>query len=81
MFLSIELLALISYCLVASGKTVKSIEASIKYFAVGAISTSFLLFGIWLIYFSNETTTFLHSSATETQALHALTVFIFIRFY
>jgi NADH-quinone oxidoreductase subunit N len=80
LFLSIELLALTLYCLVASSRTTKSVEASIKYFAVGAISTSFLLFGILLIYFANETTSFSSDRIVEGIALHAVAIFVLSAF-
>jgi NADH-quinone oxidoreductase subunit N len=80
LFLSIELLGLTSYCLVASSRTEKALEASIKYFAVGGLSASFLLFGILLIYFSTETTAFFSDSIVDEPALRALTLFILSAF-
>jgi len=80
LFLSIELLGLTSYCLVASNRTSKALEASIKYFAVGALSASFLLFGILLTYFAAETTSFFSESLLDGPALRALTLFILSAF-
>lgn len=58
LFLSVEFLALSSYCLIAMPRTKRSLEAVIKYFAAGAISTCFLLFGIFVLFVSCETTSF-----------------------
>lgn len=80
LFLSIELLGLTSYCLIACGRTTKALEASIKYFAIGALSTSFLLFGILLIYFSAETTTFFSERLVDGLTLRYLTLFILSAF-
>lgn len=50
-FLGIEILSIPLYVMAGSEKTnVKSIEAAMKYFLMGAFSTGFLLFGIALIY-------------------------------
>lgn len=51
LFLGIEILSIPLYVLAGSAKTdVRSIEASIKYFLMGAFATGFLLFGVALIY-------------------------------
>ncbi len=51
LFLGIEVLSIPLYVLAGSNKTnLRSNEASIKYFLMGAFSTGFLLFGIALIY-------------------------------
>jgi proton-translocating NADH-quinone oxidoreductase chain N len=50
-FVSIELVSLPSYALVASLKTNKgSVEGGLKYFLVGALSSAILAYGISLIY-------------------------------
>ena len=50
-FLSLELLSLSLYILVAFNKrSARSAEAALKYFVFGGISAAFLLFGISLIY-------------------------------
>jgi NADH-quinone oxidoreductase subunit N len=56
-FLSIELLSLSLYILAAFDKrSIRSAEASLKYFLFGGISASFLLFGFSLLYgLSNST--------------------------
>ncbi len=52
-FISIELVSLPSYALVASLKTNKgSVEAGLKYFLIGALSSAIFLYGISLIYVS-----------------------------
>ena len=58
LFLAIELLALSSYCLVALPKTLKSLEAALKYFSVGVLSASFLLYGTFFFFYLHETTSF-----------------------
>ena len=51
LFLGIEILSIPLYVLAGSHKTnIRSNEASIKYFLMGAFATGFLLFGIALIY-------------------------------
>ena len=54
LFLGIEILSIPLYVLAGSNKTdLRSNEASIKYFLMGAFATGFLLFGIALIYGSS----------------------------
>jgi len=56
LFLGIEILSIPLYVLAGSNKTdLRSNEASIKYFLMGAFATGFLLFGIALIYGSAST--------------------------
>ena len=51
LFLGIEILSIPLYVMAGSNKTdLRSNEASIKYFLMGAFATGFLLFGIALIY-------------------------------
>lgn len=55
-FIGIEILSIPLYVMAGSEKgNVKSIEAAMKYFLMGAFSTGFLLFGIALIYGSTGT--------------------------
>ncbi|MBC7450937.1 MAG: NADH-quinone oxidoreductase subunit N [Cytophagales bacterium] len=49
-FLSLELISVPSYILVASRMDKKSVEAGIKYLLYGAFATGIMLFGISLIY-------------------------------
>lgn len=54
LFLGIEILSIPLYVLAGSKKTdLRSNEASIKYFLMGAFATGFLLFGVALIYGSS----------------------------
>ena len=54
LFLGIEILSIPLYVLAGSNKTdLRSNEASIKYFLMGAFATGFLLFGVALIYGSS----------------------------
>ena len=51
LFLGIEILSIPLYVMAGSNKTdVRSIEASMKYFLMGAFATGFLLFGTALVY-------------------------------
>lgn len=50
--MSLELLTLTSYCLVALSPTRRSLESVLKYFAAGAVSTCFLLVGSTFCYMS-----------------------------
>ncbi|MCW0519215.1 NADH-quinone oxidoreductase subunit N [Riemerella anatipestifer] len=51
LFLGIEILSIPLYVMAGSAKTnLRSVEASMKYFLMGAFATGFLLFGIALIY-------------------------------
>lgn len=58
-FLSIELVSLPSYALVASLKTNRgSVEAGLKYFVVGALSSAILAYGISLVYVATGSLSF-----------------------
>lgn len=51
LFLGIEILSIPLYVMAGSRKTdLRSVEASMKYFLMGAFATGFLLFGVALIY-------------------------------
>lgn len=49
-YVSLELISLASYVLVASGKMKKNFEAGIKYLIFGAVASAIMLFGISLFY-------------------------------
>lgn len=52
-FLFIEIYSMCVYYLIASKKnSVKSIESAIKYFIFGSFSSAFLLFGMFLVYYT-----------------------------
>ena len=56
LFIFIELFSLTLYfLLITNKKSAKSIEAALKYFIFGSVSSSFLLFGFYLLYFSTGT--------------------------
>jgi len=69
LFLCIELLTLSSYCLIGLARTKRALEAVIKYFAAGALSACFLLFGILILFISTETTSFFVFPADQNTAL------------
>jgi NADH-quinone oxidoreductase subunit N len=50
LFVSLELVSLSSYVLVAMGKTKKNFEAGIKYLIFGATASAIMLFGVSLFY-------------------------------
>ena len=55
LFLGIEIMSIPSYILTGSDKrNLKSNEASLKYFLMGAFSTGLMLMGIALIYGGNS---------------------------
>lgn len=67
LFLGIEILSIPLYVLAGSNKTdLRSNEASIKYFLMGAFATGFLLFGIALVYGS--------SSSFDLYSIHQFSV-------
>ncbi|WP_226065253.1 NADH-quinone oxidoreductase subunit N [Kaistella polysaccharea] len=67
LFLGIEILSIPLYVLAGSNKTdLRSNEASIKYFLMGAFATGFLLFGVALIYGS--------SGSFDLYTIHAFAV-------
>lgn len=56
LFLGIEILSIPLYVMAGTNKTeLRSVEASMKYFLMGAFATGFLLFGVALIYGSTGT--------------------------
>lgn len=76
LFLGVEILSIPVYVLAGSRKTdVRGNEASFKYFLLGAFSSSFLLFGIALLYGATgtfdlgEITTKITSLTPENQSL------------
>jgi NADH-quinone oxidoreductase subunit N len=72
-FIFIEFFSLCLYYLIASTKTsFKSVEASIKYFVFGSLSSGALLFGFFLIYFVTGCNNFFDISLllTNNSALH-----------
>lgn len=80
-FIALEIISLSTYALIAFNKNnVRSTEAAIKYFLLGAFSSGILLFGISLIYGSTSTT-YLAKLATTTPTilpLFALGTLMFI---
>lgn len=56
--MSIELLSLSSYCLIAMPRNKRALEAVLKYFVASSLSTCLLLFGVFLLFVSCDTTSF-----------------------
>ncbi len=86
MFIGIEILSIPQYILAGSDKkNLKSSEASLKYFLMGAFSTGILLMGITLLYGAArsfdimEIATMLHTDALNPLALAGI-MFIMIAF-
>ncbi|MCD6012655.1 MAG: proton-translocating NADH-quinone oxidoreductase, chain [Flavipsychrobacter sp.] len=86
MFIGIEILSIPQYILAGSDKrNLKSSEASLKYFLMGAFSTGILLMGITLLYGAartfniTEMVTLMHSDALNPLALAGI-LFIMIAF-
>lgn len=58
-FLGIEIMSVAVYILVGMNRrSVRSAEASLKYFLLGAFATAFLLYGVALVYGATGVTTF-----------------------
>lgn len=77
LFLGIEILSIPLYVLAGSNKSdLKSNEASLKYFLMGAFATGFLLFGIALIY--GSTGSFDLATITEFTTTHSDNVMLII---
>jgi NADH-quinone oxidoreductase subunit N len=86
MFIGIEILSIPQYILAGSDKkNLKSSEASLKYFLMGAFSTGILLMGITLLYGAarsfniNEIASMMHTEALNPLALAGI-MFIMIAF-
>lgn len=58
-FIFLEIFSLTIYYLIAAQRTSRSLESSIKYFIFGSITSIFLIFGFFLIYFSTGIGNFL----------------------
>ncbi|GAB4236702.1 MAG: NADH-quinone oxidoreductase subunit N [Acidobacteriota bacterium] len=57
LFLGLEVLAIATYALAAYRREdLRSVEAALKYFLLGAFSTAFLLLGVALVYGSTQST-------------------------
>lgn len=69
-YVSVELISLASYVLVASGKTKKNFEAGIKYLIFGATASAIMLFGISLFYGLSHSLDFSSPAFAESLALN-----------
>ena len=78
LFIGIELLSLSLYVLIAYIGTPYSIEAGIKYFILTAVSISFLLFGIALIYGARGTMQFPEISSVAELSLNGFSSMLFL---
>lgn len=76
LFLSIEMLTLSSYCLIGLSKTRVALEAVLKYFAMGATSTCIVLFSIFVLFISTDSTSFLAYPNTGEGALFFTTLIV-----
>lgn len=84
LFIGIEIMSIPQYVLAGSDKrNLKSSEASLKYFLMGAFSTGILLMGITLLYGASRTfnitemVTMLHSESLNPMAISGI-IFIMI---
>src|SRR3989338_7990172 len=80
LFLSIELIALSLYSLVAFGKEEKKIEAGIKYFILNVVASAFLILGLGIVFALTGFTQFAEISANfaPSDALPMLAGIVFI---
>lgn len=69
MFVSLELVSICSYVLIAIERKAKNYESSIKYLTIGAIISAVMLYGISLIYGLTGTLSFAGILAFNSQAL------------
>ncbi len=69
-YVSVELISLASYVLVASGKMKKNFEAAIKYLIFGATASAIMLFGISLFYGLSHSLNFSSRAFAEALALN-----------
>jgi NADH-quinone oxidoreductase subunit N len=77
LFVSLELITVTFYVLTSFQRArVTSLEAGVKYLIIGALSTSFTVFGIALIYGTGHTFNF-GDLAAVAPALHANKLFLF----
>src|SRR5436190_625636 len=84
LYLGLELMSLALYVLAASNRdSVRSTEAGLKYFVLGALSSGMLLYGASLIYGFSGTVSFAGIAQASSQAGLGLTfglVFLFAGF-
>jgi NADH-quinone oxidoreductase subunit N len=59
MFVALELASLTQYLLTGFSRSARASEAALKYFLFGAVSASFLLFGLSLVYGAGHTLDFI----------------------
>lgn len=77
LFLSIELVSLPSYLLVAWGFERRNMEAALKYFLFGSVASAIMLYGISLLYGLTHTLDFT-SDAFNTALYHSASPFLII---
>lgn len=78
MFLSIEMVSIPSYMLVALRNSKAGVEAGIKYLLFGAVSTAILLYGISLLYGFTGTMEFSAITGELTIALIIMVFFVLL---
>ncbi|OGG44491.1 hypothetical protein A2841_00220 [Candidatus Kaiserbacteria bacterium RIFCSPHIGHO2_01_FULL_48_10] len=79
LFLSVELVALSLYSLVAFGKDEKKLEGGVKFFVLNIFASSLLIFGIGIIFAAAGSTQF--AGAREAFLGNELPVFVGIVFF
>lgn len=76
MYLSLELIALVSYILAAfAKKSIESLEAGIKYLILGSVASGFILFGIALLYGTTSYMDFYNLKIYFSQAVNQYWLF------
>ncbi|MBK6545512.1 MAG: NADH-quinone oxidoreductase subunit N [Saprospiraceae bacterium] len=81
LFLGVEILSISMYILAgADRRKVKSNEASLKYFIMGAFASAFMLFGIGLIYASTGSLSLLNIASQSSVLTDFALVFLFSSF-
>lgn len=81
LFLGVEILSISMYIFAgADRRKVKSNEASLKYFIMGAFASAFMLFGIGLIYASTGSLSLLNIASQSSVLTDFALVFLFSSF-
>jgi len=77
-FVFIEIASIASYALVAFGTEAEELEASFKYMVMGSLATSFILFGIAIIYSKYGMLNIILISKETVKGINSLIKFAFL---
>ncbi|HPW72360.1 MAG TPA: NADH-quinone oxidoreductase subunit N [Methanothrix sp.] len=74
LFIGFELASLATYAMAAFDKTKKNLEAAMKYFIYGSVSSAFMLFGFSLLYGMTGSTKLADVAAASVESFGAATL-------